>query len=157
MRRVDADLRVESEAGLDFQHHSLELWGGILARPDGEILFFMLPMIAGLLAIRDGCADAWQSRSHYARSNRIRGEARRPRRSEIVLAAVRVLLLALLLATLWQLLIIRVPPDREFTIGAAAFALFPYVVLRGPASRIARDLRERQEGRRLLSSKARAR
>src|SRR6266849_3247709 len=90
-----------------------ELWREIVARPSGPMAlrFYLQPLMATLLAIRDG----WR-------------------------AVRKIFFLALMLDAIYQLVVLHGLRPIQGLFVAAALALIPYVFLRGPANRLARIL-----------------
>ena len=99
------------------------VWEQLIARPTGPMAFrFILqPIMAAIAALRDGINDA-KSRRLY----------------EGLISTARVILLGLCMDAIYQWIVLKTFYPAEAVIVAIALAFFPYVLLRGPITRIAR-------------------
>ena len=115
-------------------------WQNFLARPEGplNLRFILQPGIAALLAIRAGWSDARGGRPAYLwaaftdpanRRQLLQGGWKDMRMPFLVSAA---------LDAIYQLIIHRGVYFLELLLTATILALVPYIVLRGPATRVAR-------------------
>lgn len=115
-------------------------WRELAERPAGPLAFrfYLQPVMALLLAARDGVRDARAGRPAYFWSlftdPAHRGEALRSGWTSIV----RVVLLALVLDLAYQVLVLRGLRPLQLLFVAIGLAILPYVLLRGPAGRLAR-------------------
>jgi hypothetical protein len=117
------------------------IWHDLLERPDAPMRFrFILqPLMAAIVAIRHGLNDARTGRPPYfwTMLGNPRGGAQR-RLNEGLNATARIILLGLVMDAIYQVIVLkRFYPD-EAVIVALLFAFIPYVIIRGPAARIAR-------------------
>jgi hypothetical protein len=116
------------------------IWFQLLQRTDAPMRFrFILqPLMAAIVAIREGLKDARTGRSPYFWT--IVGDpSRRIRRLEEGLnATARIILLGITMDVIYQAIILKRFYPAEAVIVALLFAFVPYVILRGPASRVAR-------------------
>ena len=127
----------------------MRMWADLLARPSGPFGFRLAvqPMIALLLAVRDGVQDAKTGRSPYFWSVLHDPPERRRRIREALRATAKVGGLALALDVIYQLDVRGwVYPGEALGI-ALLLALFPYTAMRGPVDRIARRWIARQTSR----------
>jgi hypothetical protein len=107
----------------------------LLARIDGPLHFrlFIMPTVVTLIAIRAGVRDAREGRSPFL-SNLLRNP-RTAFRSAIGDIG-RVFLMAIVLDVTYQLIVLRWVYPGEVLLVALVCAVLPYVVVRGPASRL---------------------
>ena len=119
-----------------------ELWQEITARPSGKMAFrfYFQPLMAMLLATRDGIRDARAGRPAYFWALFTDHAGRRNRLREGWHAIQNVFILALVLDTIYQLVVLRGLRPLEGLLVAITLAIVPYVLLRGPINRIARTL-----------------
>ncbi len=112
----------------------------LMARPGGPMTFrFILqPAMAVIAALRDGVKDAKAGRLPYFWAVIHSPEDRGARLRESLIATARILLLGLVMDTIYQLTVLRAFYPTEAALVAVLLALLPYVVLRGPITRIAR-------------------
>ena len=100
--------------------------------------FILQPLMAGIVAIRDGRNDARAGRSPYF-STLVSNPRKRIRRlNEGLNATARIILLGLVMDAIYQVIVLRQFYPAEAVIVALLFAFVPYVIMRGPALRIAR-------------------
>ncbi len=115
-------------------------WHNLLARPGRKLAFrFVLqPLISTILAIRDGIRDARTGRSPYLWSivsNRSAGSASL---REGVSATGKIFLIAIAVDVAYQTLELKEFYPGEALVVAALLAFVPYLLVRGPAARLAR-------------------
>jgi hypothetical protein len=115
-------------------------WMDLLARPGGPYAFrFLLqPLMAALLALRDGIGDARTGRSPYFWAVLHDKGQRRARFAEALKATARVGALAIPIDAAYQLKVLGTFYPDEALAVALLLALVPYLLLRGPVDRIAR-------------------
>lgn len=112
----------------------------LLARVTGPLKFRLVlqPAMATFLAIRDGLADAKSGKPPYfwallwdagSRTSMIRGGWK---------SIEKVFLVALLIDVVYQIIVLRFVYVGEAVIVAFVLAIIPYLILRGPVSRLAR-------------------
>jgi hypothetical protein len=116
------------------------VWEQLVARPTGPMAFrFVLqPVMAAIAAVRDGVSDAKSRRSPYfwtLLTNPFEGGHRL---HEGLISTARVILLGLCMDAIYQWIVLKTFYPAEAVIVAIALAFFPYVLLRGPITRIAR-------------------
>jgi hypothetical protein len=124
--------------------HTLDVlarfWDELVSRPSGPLAFrFVLqPVMASLLAIRDGYKDARDGRSPYLWTI-LRDKTRRgPRLREGIKAVTRVLLLGVGMEAIYQFIEIKAFRPLEMAVIVLLLAFVPYLIVRGPAERVAR-------------------
>jgi hypothetical protein len=116
------------------------IWFQLFQRTDAPMRFrFILqPLMAALVAIREGVKDARTGRSPYFWTM-VGDPSRRIQRLEEGLnATARIVLLGLVMDVIYQIIILKRFYPAEAVIVALLFAFVPYVIIRGPASRVAR-------------------
>ena len=114
----------------------------LLGRASGPLQFrlVVMPTVVTLLAIRAGLRDARSGEPAF-----LWGIISDPsRRRERILAAwkdiTRIFIVAMVLDTVYQVLVLRAFYIVQALIVAVACAIVPYAVFRGPATRLARAL-----------------
>ena len=122
------------------------MWREIVERPDGPMAFrfYIQPLMAMLFALRDGIKDAHEGRPPYFWAL----FTDKPHRRELLRSGWssvgKVFILAVVLDTVYQLLVLKGLRPIEGLLVAVLLALVPYVLLRGPVNRIARGLLHRR-------------
>ena len=115
------------------------IWQNMLDRPAGPMTFrFVLqPIMAAIAALYDGIKDARGGRSHYLWTVLTDPSKRIGRLSEGVISTARVILLGLCMDTIYQYIVFDTFHPAEAVIASLLLAFVPYVLLRGPVSRLA--------------------
>lgn len=116
-------------------------WTDLIGRTDGPMTFrfFLQPTMALILALIDGVRDARAGKAPYA-SRMMRSSAREDLAlwREGVTATARILVLGVIMDAIYQ---VRVyggfPYPLEAFVLAVALGFIPYLVLRGPFTRLA--------------------
>jgi len=118
-------------------------WRNVLDRPGGPMTFrFILqPIMALLVALRDGIADARMGRSPYLWTILTSPADSGGRLREGVIATARIILLGLAMDAIYQLVVLGTFYPGEAVVVGLALGFLPYLVLRGPFARIARRWR----------------
>lgn len=116
------------------------LWRDLFDRPGGPMTFrFILqPIMAAIAAIHDGMRDARAHRTPYLRSLLSEPQTRGARLSEGIVSTARILLLGLAMDAIYQWRLLDNFYPGEAVVIAVALAFIPYLILRGPAARLAR-------------------
>ena len=119
------------------------IWHQLIDRADAPMRFrFILqPLMAAFLAIRHGLNDARTGRSPYFWTMLGNPRERAQRLNEGLNATARIIFLGLLMDAIYQVIVLRRFYPAEAVIVALLFAFIPYVIIRGPAARIARRWR----------------
>lgn len=127
---------------------SVRFWEDIISRPSGPLAFrFILqPVMASLLAIRDGYKDARDGRPPYLATIIHDPVHRDARLREGLKAVSRVILLGIAMDLLYQFLVIKAFRPIEMLNVVFVLAFLPYLLLRGPAGRLVRWWRQRSDG-----------
>jgi hypothetical protein len=124
----------------------VRFWEGLEARTSGPLAlrFVLQPTIATILAVRAGLADAKAGRQPYlstiVRDRTLRGARIR----EGWHATAKVFGFAAVLDVVYQLMVFKSARLIEAVVIAFLLACVPYLIMRGPAARLAR--RARREG-----------
>lgn len=124
----------------------------LLARPSGPfaLRFVVQPLVATLVAMRDGITDARTGRSPYFWTVLCDAAQRRARLGEGLKATGRIIALGIVMDVVYQLKALGALYPIEACATALLLSFVPYLLLRGPADRIARrwmDGKTRQSGR----------
>lgn len=123
------------------------VWDNLVARATGPMNFRLIiqPTVATLLAIRAGLKDAREGRPTFLWTV----VTNRKQRPELFRQGIKdvekVLAIAVVLDAIYQLIVQRGVYVLELLIVAISLAVVPYVLLRGPVSRIARRFVRRRE------------
>ena len=112
----------------------------LIARPTGPFSFrFLLqPLMAATLALRDGVKDARAGRMPYFWGMVRDAGHRRERLVQGLRRTARVIVLGLVLDAAYQFVVLHYFYLDEALVVALALGFIPYVLVRGPADRIAR-------------------
>lgn len=126
------------------------MWEQLLARVSGMLSFRIIlqPTVAVILAIRAGVKDARESRPAYLWAIVFDPS----QRHQLIRAgwkdASRVFIFACVLDAIYQLIVLRWFHPLQMLIVAGTLALVPYMLIRGPVNRLARQLHGLHEKRR---------
>lgn len=119
-------------------HH--RLWQDIFDRPGGPMSFrFILqPVMAAIAAFHDGARDARQGREPYL-TRLISGSGERgDLLNETIVSTGRIVLLGLVMDGIYQFTVLKTFYPGEMVVISLALAVVPYLLLRGPFSRLVR-------------------
>lgn len=113
-----------------------------IARLDGPMhfRFFVQPLVAIVLAIRDGSRDAREGRRPWAWKLVHVPEQRRDLLADGWKGIGRIFLIAIALDVIYQLIEWRTLKPLGAVMTAAYLAVIPYVLLRGPVNRLMRRI-----------------
>jgi hypothetical protein len=131
-------------AGLAFHGFTMAVfhrfWHDMFERPDGPMRFrFVLqPAMAVLAAIRHGVKDARAGRTPYFWTIASNRSERVARLREGLEATARIILLGVAMDVIYQLIVFKTFYPFEALVIALLLAFVPYLVMRGPVTRIAR-------------------
>jgi len=116
------------------------IWHQLIDRADAPMRFrFILqPLMAAIVAIRHGLKDARTGRSPYFWTMLGNPRERFQRLNEGLNATARIIFLGLVMDAIYQVIVLGQFYPTEAVIVALLFAFIPYVIIRGPATRIAR-------------------
>ncbi len=115
----------------------------LLERAGGPLSFrfFFMPMTVALLAARAGLQDAREGRPAFFWALLTNITDRRLLMASLVRDTRRVFIMAVLMDTFYQVAVLRAFHPAQMLIVALACAVVPYVLVRGPVTRLARRLR----------------
>jgi len=127
------------------EHFLVRLWENLGLRITGPMKFrlFMQPAMATFFAIRDGLKDAREGKPAYFWALFTDATERRAMLKDGWRAVGKIFVLALVLDGIYQFIVQRWIYPGEAVIVAAILAIVPYLLMRGPANRIARLSRNR--------------
>lgn len=117
------------------------MWEMLIGREHGPLHFRLIlqPLAAVIFAIRAGLRDAREGRPHYFSWPVFSDPARRPELLREEWKGVRkVFIVALVLDVIYQLIFYRWVYPGQALIVATVLAIIPYLLIRGPVTRIAR-------------------
>jgi hypothetical protein len=122
------------------QHAHERLWSDLLARPGGPggFRFYLQPTMAAIAALRDGIADARAGRSPYLWNLVTVPAERAARLREGLTRTRRVMLFGIVMDLVYQLAILKAFYPLEMVLVVLLLCFLPYLLLRGPFTRIAR-------------------
>jgi hypothetical protein len=123
---------------LTLQEAAARLIEHLLERPDGPMAFrFVLqPIMAAIVAIRDGIRDGKSGAPPYFLTIIRPSDRRRAALLEGLRATSRILILAVVLDAIYQISVYRTFHPGETVIIGFLLAFLPYVLIRGPVSRL---------------------
>ena len=123
-----------------FHDVTAHFWNDLVSRPAGPLAFrFILqPLMASLLAIRDGYKDARSGRPPYLHTMLTDPSQRGPLAREGFHAILRVMIFAALADAIYQFVALSSFYPLQTVFIVIVLAILPYLILRGPAGRIAR-------------------
>lgn len=120
-----------------------DVWQEIVARPQGPLAlrFYLQPLVAIVLATRDGLRDASEGRPAYLWSVLTDSASRRDFIQDGWRSIGKVFMLALTLDVLYQAVVLGGLKPIQGLLVSAALAIVPYLIVRGPVGRLARRIR----------------
>jgi hypothetical protein len=116
------------------------IWQNLLERPSGPkaFRFILQPIMATIAALADGVKDARTGRDPYLWTILTNPAKRGSRLHEGLIATARVILLGLCIDLIYQFIVFDTFHPAEAVIIAGLLAFVPYLLLRGPITRVAR-------------------
>jgi hypothetical protein len=116
------------------------IFENLIGRVSGPMKFrlFLQPTMAAILAIRAGLKDAREGQPAYFWSIFTEPTLRRHLIREGWQAVAKVFIVAIIMEVVYQYIVLRWFYPGEALIVAAILAILPYLLLRGPVTRIAR-------------------
>ena len=120
----------------------------LLGRASGPLHFrlFVMPTVVTILAIRAGLRDAREGQPSFLWGIITKPAERRKRLLAGWKDITRIFIIAIVLDTAYQLLVLRAFYVVQALIVAVACAIVPYVLFRGPTARLARVLSGKPSG-----------
>ena len=126
------------------------VWQEVVSRPDGPLAmrFYLQPLMALILAVRDGLQDARGGKPAY-----LWWIFNHPgRRWELIRdgwqSVGKIFVIAVTLDIVYGLIVFRGVRPIETLLVASTLALVPYIVFRGPINRLAQGFYRPSGGRR---------
>ncbi len=118
-------------------------WQEIMERPSGPLAlrFYLQPLMATIFAVKDGLRDAREGNPAYFWAVLTDRAHRRYLLQNGWKSTGKIFFLALILDLVYQVIVLGGLRPVEGLVVAIVLALVPYLILRGPVSRIARLLR----------------
>jgi hypothetical protein len=119
----------------------------LVARVSGPMKFRLVlqPLMASFLAIRSGLADAKAGKPPWFWEIVSNPPQREAMLKEAWTRIGKVFILAMVLDAVYQLIVMHFIYPGEMIIVAIVLAIVPYVILRGPAMRVARMIEARRQ------------
>ncbi|MCP3465633.1 MULTISPECIES: hypothetical protein [unclassified Bradyrhizobium] len=117
-----------------------QFWHDLVERPDGPMRFrFVLqPLMATIVAIRDGLEDARSGRSPYFATVLGDPQQRIGRLREGMNATARIIALGLVMDVIYQAIVFKTFYPDQALVVALVLAFVPYLIIRGVTARILR-------------------
>lgn len=116
-------------------------WTNLIGRAGGPMnfRFFLQPIMALILAVRDGVRDGKSGRTPYFWNIVVSDKAtRQAALREGIKATRRIFILGIAMDVIYQWRVLRTFYPLEAIVIAAPLAFLPYLLLRGPVARITR-------------------
>jgi hypothetical protein len=120
-----------------------QAWNEIVSRPEGPMAFrfYLQPIVAIGLAVRDGIKDAHEGRPAYFWALFTDRPGRRERMRHGWRAIRKVFIVALVIDLVYQLVVLKGLRPLEGLMISFVLAIVPYLLVRGPVNRIVRRAR----------------
>ena len=120
----------------------------LLGRASGPLHFrlFVMPLVVTVLAVRAGMKDAREGQPAFLWAILANPTERRRRLRSGLKDFGRIFIVAVVLDTLYQLIVLRAFYPVQLLIVAVACAIVPYVLIRGPVTRLTRGLYKNPAG-----------
>ena len=120
----------------------------LLGRASGPLHFrlFIMPLVVTTLAVRAGLKDAREGQPPFLWAILTNPTERRRLFRSALKDVGRIIIVALVLDTAYQLFVLRAFYVVQALIVAVACAIVPYVLIRGPVTRLTRGLYQNQVG-----------
>jgi len=115
-----------------------QFWNDLIERPDGPMRFrFLLqPLMATIVATRDGLKDARSGRSPYLATVLVNPQERVGRLREGLNATARIIALGLIMDVIYQAVVFETFYPDQALVVALVLAFVPYLIIRGAIARI---------------------
>ena len=115
-------------------------WDQLLAQPSGPLAFRLIlqPVMATILAVRDGLKDARAGRPPYVRTLLSDSSQRPAQLREGLKRVSRVIVVALMMDAIYQFMVLGRFYLGEALVTVFVLAILPYLLIRGPVDRIVR-------------------
>jgi hypothetical protein len=129
----------------EIQEILTRFWDQLIARPSGPLAFRLVlqPIMVTILAIIDGVKDARAGRPLYTWTILTDPAHRGTYLREGLKRVTRVIIFALVMDAIYQFMVLGRFYPGEALVIAFVLAILPYLLIRGPAARIARRWKRR--------------
>jgi hypothetical protein len=129
----------------EIQEILTRFWDQLIARPSGPLAFRLVlqPIMVTILAIIDGVKDARAGRPLYTWTILTDPAHRGTYLREGLKRVTRVIIFALVMDAIYQFMVLGRFYPGEALVIAFVLAILPYLLIRGPAARIARRWKHR--------------
>lgn len=119
-------------------------WDDLAGRPSGPMAlrFLVQPLMAAAAGLHDGIKDGQTGRAPYFWTIVLKPRERAGRLCEGLNATARIVLAGLAVDVLYQMIVLETFYPGEAVITVLLLAFVPYLLIRGPAARIARRHRD---------------
>ena len=117
------------------------VWREIAERPEGPLAmrFYLQPVMAIFFAVRDGLKDAKAGKPAYLWEVFSNPGHRRELLRAGWKSVGKIFIIATILDVVYQLIVFHALRPLEALLVATILAIVPYIILRGPVNRIARN------------------
>jgi hypothetical protein len=124
------------------------VWANLTGRLSGpmKLRLFLQPTMSLIAALHDGMKDARTGRPPYFFTVLTDPRKRMPALNEGLVSTARVLFFGILVDTIYQIRVFKTFYPGEALFTALLLAFVPYLLLRGPISRIARRMSAHKPG-----------
>lgn len=122
------------------EDHLMRMVNNLIDRVSGPMTFRLVlqPLMATIFAVRDGLKDAREGRPPYFWTIFSQPDQRRELLREGWKSAGRIFILAIIIDAVYQYIELRWFYPGEALLVAVILAFIPYLILRGPVTRIAK-------------------
>jgi hypothetical protein len=129
----------------EIQEILTRFWDQMIAQPSGPLAFRLIlqPIMAAILASRDALKDARAGRPPYTWAILTDPVHRASYLREGLKRVSRVIIFALVMDAIYQFMVLHRFYLGEALVTAFVVAVLPYLLIRGPAARLARHLNRR--------------
>jgi hypothetical protein len=129
----------------EIQEILTRFWDQLIARESGPLAFRLIlqPIMVTILAIRHGLKDAREGRPLYTWTILTDPAHRASYLREGLKSVSRVVIFALVMDAIYQFIVLRRFYPGEALVIAFVVAVVPYLLIRGPAARLARRWNQR--------------
>jgi len=118
-----------------------QFWRDLIERADGPMRFRLVlqPLMAAIVAVRDGLKDARSGRSPYVATVLGNPQERAGLLREGLNATARIVALGLVMDVIYQAIVFKTFYPDQALVAASVLAFVPYLIMRGVTARITRD------------------
>src|SRR5262252_1252009 len=115
-----------------------QFWHDLVERPDGPMRFRLVlqPLMAAIVAVRDGLKDARSGRSPYVATVLGNPQGRAGLLREGLNATARIVALGLVMDVIYQAIVFKTFYPDQALVAASVLAFVPYLIIRSVIARI---------------------